>query len=73
MEWVNFNEMSPGDNQCIDLWISYGDVEGRICNCFEDKDNDSFWCWDWSVTEKIRFSSAVATHWMPKPEPPKDK
>lgn len=70
-KWVSVHDMTPDKGVCVDLYLSYGDSEGRICNCFLDSENDEYWYWDDKVEARIRFDASLVTHWMPLPEPPK--
>lgn len=70
-KWISVAyDYLPEDSKCIDLWISHGDLEGRECNCFYDKQEGRYWKWDAKVNFKITIPSIVVTHWMPLPKPP---
>lgn len=67
MKWVSVNEDFPKRDQCVDVWFSHGDYDGRLTDCFYDHVHYSWWYWD--AQEKVILPSYV-THWMPLPPSP---
>lgn len=68
--WISTHDSYPNKNQCVDVWVSASDVEGRVCNCFIEPEKDTAWYWNESCEDKIHINLHHVSHWMSAPPAP---
>jgi hypothetical protein len=62
MEWISVEDELPKINQAV---IGYTNRDGHIWDIYLNEDEE------W-ITQYIRWSGTVVTHWMPLPSKPRD-
>jgi hypothetical protein len=65
MEWISCKEQLPEDTRTVLAWTVYRACQEHNCVFFNGK--------HWYSEETDEILDCKVTHWMPLPEPPKQK